>query len=310
MVTSGSSVFRLCEVIELLTFKQKNGEYEMKAAIMKLASGAFLVTTLLSSAWAGEPLALYDNFNSYVINPNRWFGHMSRAGAGLQTIDEVRFIILGNLNLLTRAYANTTTNDGDSYNNQGLSFINPGSITAIKTSIRVIGFELKGCGNDDTTSRVRARIHGNFFNADIPTPGRAMNDVFANISLIRQINTTYSSSTLIVIFIIARCLDSSCLQFESLNETSLGTASVGQKVTLRLEWDKNRHQFIVQRDSQPEVLIPYYVSDSSPPGVMESRRLDVGSWMANCTAQPRPTAFMSAFFDDVYVNASALNIRQ
>ncbi|MEI2781262.1 MAG: hypothetical protein V9H25_08350 [Candidatus Competibacter sp.] len=278
----------------------------MKTAIMKLASGVFFITALISSVWAGEPLALYDNFNSNFINPNKWFGRTGGAGAGLQTLEEVRLIILGNLNLLTRTYANTTTNDGDSYNNQGLGFINPSSIKAIKTSIRVIGFELNGCSNGDTTSRVRARIHGNFFNADVPTPGSAMNDVIANIALIRQIETTDSPSTLQVIANIARCLDASCLQFDSLNETSLGTASVGQNVTLRLELDKNHHQFIVQRDSQPEILIPYYVLDSSPPGA-QSKRLEVGSWMANCTAQPRPTGFISALFDNVYVNASALN---
>lgn len=278
----------------------------MKTAIIKLASGVFFITALISSVWAGEPLALYDNFNSNFINPNKWFGRTGGAGAGLQTLDEVRFIILGNLNLLTRTYANATTDDGDSYNNQGLGFIDPSSITAIKTSIRVVGYELKGCSNGDTTSRVRARIHGNFFNADVPIPGSPMNDVVANISLIRQIETTDSPSTLQVIANIARCLDSSCLQFDSLNETNLGTASVGQKVTLRLELDKNNHQFIVQRDSRPEILIPYYVSDSSSPGA-QSKRLEVGSWMANCTAQPRPTGFMSAFFDNVYVNASALN---
>ncbi|MEI2769674.1 MAG: hypothetical protein V9G98_02690 [Candidatus Competibacter sp.] len=278
----------------------------MKTAIMRLVSGVFFITALISSVWAGEPLALYDNFNSNFINPNKWFGRTGGAGAGLQTLDEVRFIILGNLNLLTRTYANATTDDGDSYNNQGLGFIDPSSITAIKTSIRVVGYELKGCSNGDTTSRVRARIHGNFFNAGVPIPGSPMNDVVANIALIRQIETTDSPSTLQVIANIARCLDSSCLQFESLNETNLGTASVGQKVTLRLELDKNNHQFIVQRDSQPEILIPYYVQDSSSPGA-QSKRLEVGSWMANCTAQPRPTGFMSAFFDNVYVNASALN---
>ncbi len=31
----------------------------MKTAIIKLASGVFFITALISSVWAGEPLALY-----------------------------------------------------------------------------------------------------------------------------------------------------------------------------------------------------------------------------------------------------------
>lgn len=309
MVTSGSSVFRLCEVIELLTFKQKNGEYEMKAAIMKLASGAFLVTTLLSSAWAGEPLALYDNFNSYVINPNKWFGAMS--GSSQNEIREsARLILLNRLQLLNRAYSRTDTDEGTSPSGETLRFINPDSVTAIKTTVQALSYQVQGCGDSDETSSIRARFAGYFFNTtDNPTPGSALNDVFASVGIYRLAGATDPPNTLRVYAGIRHCHDSICGLVDDLGSADLGTARLGQQVTLRLEWDPNNTQFIVQRDNQPEVFIPYSVPDSSPPG-LKSKRLEVGQTLANCTAQPRPTAFVSAFFDNVYVNASTLNTQQ
>jgi hypothetical protein len=46
------------------------------------------------------------------------------------------------------------------------------------------------------------------------------------------------------------------------------------------------------------------VSDSAPPGD-QFKRLSVVHFVPNCTATPRPVAFIEAFFDDMMVNESA-----
>lgn len=278
----------------------------MKTAIIKLASGVFFITALISSVWAGEPLALYDNFNSSLINPNNWFGAISGSTPNAMR-ESARLILLNRLQLMSRVYSRTDTDDGESSSGESLRFVNPDSFTAIKTTIQVLGYQVQGCGDNDSTSRVRARFAGLFFNTtDNPTPGSALNDVFATIGLYRWAGTTDSPNTLQVSAGILHCRDAVCGLADDLGSADLGTAWVGQRVTLRLEWDQNNHRFIVQRDNQPEIIMPYYLPDTTPPGA-KSKRLEVAQFLANCTVQPRPTGFLSAFFDDVYVNASALN---
>ena len=78
----------------------------------------------------------------------------------------------------------------------------------------------------------------------------------------------------------------------------------GEMVRLRVQWDRDNHRFIFQRDDDPEVLAPYTVSDSAPPGI-QVKLLDALHFVPNCTATPRPVAFIEALFDDVMVNESA-----
>ena len=73
---------------------------------------------------------------------------------------------------------------------------------------------------------------------------------------------------------------------------------------LRVQWDRDNHRFIFQRDDNAEVFAPYTVSDSAPPGI-QVKLLDALHLVPNCTATPRPMAFIEALFDDVMVNASA-----
>jgi len=277
----------------------------MKTAKTKLGLGIVLSSFFLGGwAWAG-PLVLYDNFNAELINPDKWFGTASGSNPN-QMREDARLILLKRLQLLSRSYSITDTDEGGSFSGESLHFINPDSVTAVKATIQVLGSQLQGCGANDKTSRVRARFAGYFFNTtNTPTSGSPVNDVFATIALIRQAGATDPPNTLRVSADISLCRDATCFLVNVLGSADLGTARIGQQVTLRLEWDNINHQFIAQRDNQREVRIPYTVRDNSPPGA-KSKRLEVAQWLANCTAQPRPTSFMSAFFDNVYVNAAAM----
>jgi hypothetical protein len=89
-----------------------------------------------------------------------------------------------------------------------------------------------------------------------------------------------------------------------LHRRDLGPVKRGEIVRLRVQWDQNNHRFIFQRDDAPEVLAPYAVSDTAPPG-NAVKLLDAMLFVPNCTATPRPVAFIEAWFDDIMVNESA-----
>jgi hypothetical protein len=73
---------------------------------------------------------------------------------------------------------------------------------------------------------------------------------------------------------------------------------------LRVQWDRDHHQFIFQRDEQPEVFARYAVLDIVPLGT-PIKLLNAMQFVPDCTATPRPMAFIDALFDDVMVNESA-----
>ena len=271
----------------------------MKTMVTRLVSGAFILAILISPVWAVD-LVLYDDFNAKLINPDKWFGRVS-GSSGNELFETIREIKGNRLHLLGRGYGRTDIGSGGSASGVQLFFSNP-NFVAIKATLQVKNYDLVGCGDSDTGSRVRARIVGSFFNTtDAPTSGSLENDVWAQIRLQRNANSSDSPKVLLVLADVFRCTDSTCTGFETLGAGDLGTANVGEKVTLRLEWDQTKHQFIAQRDNEPEVFLPYSVSDTSTPGA-KFRRMEVTQTLTNCTAQPRPVGFMDAYFDDVFVN--------
>jgi hypothetical protein len=71
---------------------------------------------------------------------------------------------------------------------------------------------------------------------------------------------------------------------------------------LRLEWDKTNHQFIFQLNGNAEFVSPYTVSDAAPP-TYPGKYIGLTRVLPNCTTNPRPTAMVDAYFDNVCVNA-------
>lgn len=254
-------------------------------------------------AWAAEPLVLYDDFNTKLINPDKWFGRIS-GSLGNELRETVREIKGNRLHLRGRGYGRTDTGGGESGSGVQLYFTNPDAV-AIQATIQVKDYELVGCGDSDTSSRVRARIVGSFFNTTAdPTAGSNENSVWAQIRLQRNAGSTDAPNTLKVLADLFRCTDAACVGSSPVGEpgsADLGTAKVGEKVTLRLEWDQTSKRFVVQRGKEAEISLPYTVSDTQPPGA-KFKRLEVQQSLVNCTTQPRPVGFIDAYFDDVYVN--------
>lgn len=275
---------------------------------------AVLTSLSAGSAWAVEWLP-YDNFNAKLISPDKWVGRISTYTTGTELLDTAREITGNRLHLLGRSYIRTDAVGGESIGQVQLLFTNPDDIVAIKANIQVNDYELVGCGDSDTSSRVRARIVGSFFNADTPTQGNPENDVWAQIRLQRNAGSANPYSVLRVLGDIFRCTDSTCNGTSPASDSSadLGTARVGERVTLSLEWDQAAHRFIFQRtgdggkgtggrNANAEVSLYYTVPDTQPPGA-KFKRLEVSEALTNCgTTQPRPVGFIDAYFDNVFVN--------
>jgi len=168
--------------------------------------------------------------------------------------------------LVYRAYGRTDSDSGWSRNQLGLIFPNSAAVTAIKATVQVTDAAATSCPGNRGASSAQAILGGLFFGTAPSTPGSAATDVGALIGLVRGSDSTD------------------------------GPVKLGEMVRLRVQWDRDNHRFIFQRDDDPEVLAPYTVSDSGPPGD-QVKLLVALNLVSNCTATPRPVAFIEALFD-------------
>ena len=280
---------------------------------MKRILGCAVLCLLLLSGTAlqaAEPLVLYDNFKANLINPSKWFG-VEKFDApffreNLRRVEQ--HSTLGNqLRLMSRAYAGMGSDSGDEKGGNRLVFTRPDGIKAMKATFWVNGYTSKGCAGNSVPANARARLSGFFFNTGTPTQWSSQHDVMAQIFIQRKSDSKDAPDTLRVVGTIVECQDDNCYTFTPLDTRQLGTIKVGSKVTLYIEWDKANKRFIFQRDTKPQVFSTYTVSDSSAPGTVFNKRIDVQLNVPNCTSSPRPTAHMDVYVDDVYVNQSALS---
>ncbi len=146
-----------------------------------------------------------------------------------------------------------------------------------------------------------AEFRGNFFNIT-SSPTSSIGDVVAAIGVARA--PTDAGSALTVQGFYTRCEDEHCGRQTTLDARVLGSVQPGVVSTLHLKWDHPNHRFIFQLNDQPEFVSAYTVSDSSPP-FFSTKVLDLSRVVPHCTTTPRPFTAIDAFFDNVYVNATA-----
>ena len=101
------------------------------------------------------------------------------------------------------------------------------------------------------------------------------------------------------------CSNAQCSGGTTLVGGPLGTVAAGVAVTIRVQWEPANDRFVFQRGNRAELLAPYTVSDVAPAG-NPNKILAVNTSVPNCTVTPRPTTVMSASFDDVFLNVSAI----
>ena len=286
----------------------------MKPRILQLLVFVLLVGTW-GSAEALEPLKLYDNFEQTPIDINRWVGVQFEAPFrfGTSFLELVRKTTPEehHLRILNRSFGLTFSNGvppGNSLSLFRLGFTRPDTITAIRSRVKVRNVESRGCPVEvnSTPTSVNAQIFGFFFNTVGPGSD-GTNDVIAGLGVRRDSDSGASPDVLEIVYFVDHCLDFNCVNSSNLAFGSLGTVTKGEWVRLLLQWDKEQHRFIFQRDIQLPAIFSYgdKITDTAEPGI-QSKTIGAHNGIANCNSfSPRPVGMVDALFDNVFVNESA-----
>jgi hypothetical protein len=270
----------------------------MKAVLRGYAM--LLVVLIGVPGYAVERLVPYDDFNASHIDPDIWFGveHSLPGGAGTEAIRQIQD---NRLRLVYRGYSKTDSDSGRPRNELLLIFRNFAAVTAIQATVQVNDVAATHCPSNPEATLARTMLVGRFFST---APGSKENDVVALIGIQRVSNATDPPEVLRTVSVVFHCTNAACSAGSLLHFMDLGPVKRGEMARLRVQWDQENHRFIFQRDDRPEVIASYTVSDTAPPG-LQFKALDIMHLVPNCTATPRPVAFIEAVVDDVLVNESA-----
>jgi hypothetical protein len=260
----------------------------------------FLLVTFTLSKAALAQLVLYDDFKSTKIDASKWTGwqffdpDLREAVRQLTGEEEYR-----RLHLSQRAYSATSDDSGASGGGFGLAFPVPNAIRELSFTLVAKDAVAVGCSSNPSGQIVTgAEFRGRFFNTEI-SPTSSLGDVEVVIGANR--NGTDTSSALEVIGFYQRCDDAFCGARTNLDFHRLGFVQPNTSNTLHIKWDQQNHRFVFQLNTEPPVLSPYVVSDSSAPFV-PFKAIDLARVVPHCTSTPRPFASVDALFGNVYVN--------
>jgi hypothetical protein len=285
-----------------------------------LPCAVMLLVVLSGAPGYPGPLALYDDFNAGFIDPGKWFGvelgpllpgvGPVPPGAGREAgTQAIRQVEDNRLHLLYLGYGRTDSDTGRLRRELNLIMQDSPVVTAIQATVEVTAVTTNGCptATDPNTDYAVAWawLGGRFFAATNSINGD-VGDVVAIIHLGRRSLAPEPPPTVLrAVARVFHCFDENCTKFAEPLGTpvkDLGTVLLGQKVKLLVQWDKDKGRFIFQRDSDPEVEIPYkdtltFSKDSERP----NKALSATLFVPNCTHPSRPVAFIDARFDDVMV---------
>lgn len=258
------------------------------ALAMVLACG------LAGPAGAAETYASYDNFTGATrIDPDRWLNP-----------ERSRVIKGGVLSMSQRDIGSQTSNAGSFNNSFSTNVDDPAAITQMRASMTVNSYDMTDCAANTTPTTVQARMGGGFFNMGGAAPTSRVNDVLAFVRFWRDTASSDGAGVLKVSGDIFQCTVDDCNSGTvTLNSADLGTVTVGQTLSLRIEWDQAHKRFNFYRGSDPVVRVSYAVDDTQP-AFQPFRQLGTRTNVANCFGAARATAFVDAKFDNFSVNQS------
>jgi hypothetical protein len=254
-----------------------------------------LMACAAGGAHAAEAYASYDNFDGATrLDPGRWlFGDRQRLikGAALSMIQRDHGMQVGDSGTLNQSW--------------GHDVDDPEAITQMRASLTVNDFLATGCAGNPAPTMVQARLAGAFFNVGTTAPTSRVGDVVGVVRLYRNSNSSDGAGVMKVQGIVVQCTTADCNYDQAeLGQVDLGTASVGETLSLRMEWDASRNRFSFYRGSDPVQRVTYAVGDAQPP-FLPLRQLGTRTNLANCLSGPRTEAFIDAKFDNFAVNQSA-----
>lgn len=271
---------------------------------------------IAAPAQSVERLVVYDNFDGPGINPDLWVARRIEP----TVLDVAREVTKGGkLRLFARGYGDTSSTGGRNVQTLRLWFKGSNNLTSMESWARVKSVSALGCLEDTgTSSLISYRLSGYWFKSrftpedpDNPDdPNDLTGDVFASLELRRDSNHIAPEGEMQIVATIHHCLDFDCddsIPVFSDNE-SFGTASVGRKIRLLLEYDAHTNTFIFQRDFQAPIAMEMSgLPNDGPPGDASlAKRIELRSNVENCEAEPRPLVDMDVRVLLVRTNEAAL----
>ena len=170
-----------------------------------------------------SPWTLYDDFNSNVIDPEKWVG--SDNGSLLR--ERSMLISAKELKLLERSYGSLDSSSGTSAADLRLTFTNSPKIMGIKALVKPTAFEATGCSGNTACTSAEASLLGYFFNTDPQGSGSRKNDVFASIGVGRDSQSTNGVNKATVTARVGQCQDDACSTVYYLYSMPLGKLTKG-----------------------------------------------------------------------------------
>src|SRR5262249_5820725 len=248
--------------------------------IERVATWIVVLVVLASTlAYAVEPLVLYDDFNARQLAQDKWVS--GEEGAGTEPTVQLQD---NRLRLFNRIYGTTDSDHGKDAGSLFLAFSNSAAVTAIKATVQVNDVRAYGCPSNPLPTEAVTFLGGSFFNSATPTPGSDVHDVWAAIGLVRNSDMRLPPAVFFALSLVGHCTTATtepCKDSTLLHSRGLGLVKRGERVTFRVQWDRDNQRFIFQRDEELEVFAPYTLSDTAPPG-RPRKGLRIGYEAANC----------------------------
>jgi hypothetical protein len=232
---------------------------------------------------------IYDRFGAKWLDPAKWQLASPVCDSALECVREIEN---GKLRMAVRNFGRTDSDSGSQAAFPILYFQNPNAVTSITADITVRSYSGSACVTNDGTANGQAQIGGTFFNAGTGDPS---DDVFA--ILYTYVDT--SNPTIMSVNVWWGWKDQA-------NNQPFAEYPIGTPLTATFKWDKSDHRFIgtVKIKGQPgaatEVLVPYWMSDTTPAAYPDKRLVAV-TFSPNCTSG-QTSAQVEATFDNVIIN--------
>jgi hypothetical protein len=260
----------------------------------------FIYLLVAGPVFAQSDLLLYENFNTNIINPDKWFGSDFQRGNTIR--ESIRKIDGNRLRLAAIGYGMV---GGDLKEYEGMNqlvFNSTNPIESVRFSTRVIKFYGRSC-SDGSYSYANARFKGYYFNSgeNPPASDSRVDDVVVSIRVQGKSNRP---GWLDVTAKISKCTNADCSEDSIVYSDTLSTILLGRTIRLGVDWDKEGDRFVFwYGDESKTFSYSGILSDNFPLSPLSEYHncLTATVLMPSCADGPAPMAFIDAFFDDVYV---------
>jgi len=276
---------------------------------------ACLVLALAPALAGAQTLGTYDNFSTSLLDPVRWRGVESIHSntLGVRDTEISRSVASGQFRASLRTFGAKGTDFGLSGSSRNRLHIDHPNLTDFAPRITVLEAKVtpkaataQDCPINTSETRARAVVMAFFFNDGTgnATPGDRTGDILAGIQLER-----HSKLGDRIIGFIARCDQIHCGDSQTIKFVTFDHAwDLNTPQTVKVQWRPGTNDFQLVAGAETQVLSygDVILFDTEAPKDF-FYAVGVQNTVANCVDE-RLEAFFDSQFDDVRINATAVNV--